>query len=102
MLESISNYQKRHEDDQECLKNMENEIYSIQSKLAGKKYSIKCEQTEMTTKEIENLNEQFCVIEEENQKLRKDNEEMIKYIQDLEITKKSMEKEKECRNHKKI
>ena len=83
LRDSISNYQKRHEEDRECLEQMEQEIYKIQTKISGKKYSSKIAQTEIYSEEFDNMTDQIMNFESEYQKVINENNDIISYVQEL-------------------
>ena len=86
MHDSIEYYKKRHEDDEQLLKHMEKEIHKVQQKLAGKKYSTQVAQTDMIGSDVLLLTSRIDQLEHEYQKVVKENEEMVRYIGDLENT----------------
>jgi hypothetical protein len=84
MRNSIENYQKRHEQDQECLQQTEREIQKIQHRLAGKSYSSKFVQTESNGNDIMDLGQRISELENAYDTVMEENKELIEYAKNLD------------------
>ena len=92
---SIYSYQSRHNEDQNSLTQMENEIYKMQSMLAGKKYSSASIQTEMKNNDLQFVNDQISELQNELDRAVSENKQLQRYSKEYEEELNSITIEKE-------